>query len=134
MTPDARTDPLRPFGSEPVDQPGGGDNAAEVRAKYGVTVVLSGFAVVLAAFGIAVLAFDVANDVSTALAPITGVIGTIVGAYFGVQVGASGKEESDAARTKAEDEAKKLATVAPPKAAAEILGVNTSSWGPDHLR
>jgi hypothetical protein len=95
-----------------------------LRAKYGVAVVLAGFLVVLLAFGGALLAFNAANDVSTALAPITGVIGTIVGAYFGVQVGASGKEESEAARSKAEDEAKALAAVAPTAQAVQVLGLH----------
>jgi hypothetical protein len=99
------------------------ENFEVARAKYGVTVVLAGLGGTLVAFGLALLAFDTASAVSAALAPITGVLGTIVGAYFGVQVGASGKAESEAARTKAEDDAKKLAAVAPPEAGLAALGV-----------
>jgi hypothetical protein len=88
-----------------------------------VLVVLAGLGVTLVAFALSVFVFDAAEDVSTALAPITGVIGTVVGAYFGVQVGASGKEDAEAARTNAENEAKKLAAVAPAAAAAYVLGI-----------
>jgi hypothetical protein len=93
-----------------------------VRARYGVQVVFAGLAVVLAAFAIAVIAYSEASGVSTALAPITGVVGTIVGAYFGVQVGSAGKQGAETARDKAEDQAKKLAAVAPAKQAAGVLG------------
>jgi uncharacterized protein YacL len=105
-----------------VRQPTAAESAELVRARYGVTVVLAGLVVTLVAFGLTLLAFDKAGSVSAALSPITGVIGTIVGAYFGVQVGASGKAESEAARSKAEDDAKKLAAVAPPEAAMAVLG------------
>jgi hypothetical protein len=104
------------------------------RAKYSVTVVLAGLAVVLVAFGIAVLKFGAA-DVSTALAPVTGVVGTIVGAYFGVQAGASGKEttersadarvaQADQARQAAERDAKALVAVAPAELATRVLGMD----------
>jgi hypothetical protein len=99
------------------------ESAEFARAKYGVTVVLAGLGGTLVSFGLALLAFDKASAVSAALAPITGLIGSIVGAYFGFQVGASGKSESEAARTKAEDDAKKLAAVAPPEAGLAALGV-----------
>jgi hypothetical protein len=101
-------------------------DAEIARARYGVTVVLAGLVVTLVAFGLALVAFDKAGSVSAALAPITGVIGTVVGAYFGVQVGASGKSEAEAARTRAEDDAKKLAIVAAPGPAMSILGMEPS--------
>jgi hypothetical protein len=107
-----------------------GEDAAALRARYGVLVVLAGLAVILVAFVITVIVFEPeVGDVSTALAPITGVIGTIVGAYFGVQVGGAGKEQAEAARDKAEDQAKILAAVAPPAAAAAVLGYASSEFG-----
>jgi hypothetical protein len=105
------------------------DDAADAevaRARYGVTVVLAGLAVTLLAFGFALLAFDKAGSVSAALAPITGVIGTIVGAYFGVQVGSSGRSQAEAARAKAEDDARRLAIVADPGPAMSVLGMEPS--------
>jgi hypothetical protein len=101
-------------------------DAEIARARYGVTVVLAGLAVTLLAFGLALLAFDKAGSVSAALAPITGVIGTIVGAYFGVQVGSSGRSQAEAARAKAEDDARRLAIVADPGPAMSVLGMQPS--------
>ena len=37
------------------------------------------------------------------MAAITGTVGTIVGAFFGVSVGSAGKEKAEEARDKAED-------------------------------
>jgi uncharacterized protein YacL len=93
------------------------------RAKLGVLVVIAGLAVILIGFVLAVLHYHVAGDAATALASITGVVGTIVGAYFGVQVGSQGKASAEAARTHAENQAKALATVAPKADAAAILGL-----------
>lgn len=105
----------------------GADTSADaVRARYGVYVVTVGLLVILAGFVLAVLHYSDAGSVSTALAPITGVVGTIVGAYFGVQVGSQGKAESDSARTQAENQAKALAAVAPADLATSVLGLSTS--------
>jgi hypothetical protein len=111
-----------------ADEARAGDakDAEIARARYGVTVVLAGLAVTLLAFGLALLAFDKAGSVSAALAPITGVIGTIVGAYFGVQVGSSGRSQAEAARAKAEDDARRLAIVADPGPAMSVLGMQPS--------
>jgi hypothetical protein len=111
--------PEQPTAGEP-SRPAA-ERTQDARGLYGVIVVLAGLGVTLVAFGLSLLAFDKAGSVSAALAPITGVIGTIVGAYFGVQVGSSGKAESDAARTKAEEDAKKLAAVAPSGPAMAVL-------------
>ena len=82
----------------------GGTSTDEAeRWKYGLWVVFAGLAVILAAFGAALVAFSEAADVSTALAPVTGVVGTIVGAYFGVQAGAAGKEKAEEQRAQATD-------------------------------
>jgi hypothetical protein len=99
------------------------ESTETTRGLYGLIVVLAGLLVTLGAFGLALLAFSGSENVSAALAPITGLIGTIVGAYFGVQTGASGKAHAEEARTKAEDDAKKLAAVAPAAEAKAILGV-----------
>jgi hypothetical protein len=78
---------------------------------------------ILAAFVFASLRYDTATDVSTALAAITGTVGTILGAYLGVQAGSQGKEESEAARQKAEARAVALAAAAPYEQALEALAM-----------
>jgi hypothetical protein len=113
---------------EPPPKNGPAQRATEwVTDRSAVVVVLAGLGVVLAAYGLSLIAFDTGDDVGTALAPITGVIGTIVGAYFGIQAGSAGKAESDQARDQAEKQAKALAAVADAGAAERVLR-ETGGW------
>jgi hypothetical protein len=89
----------------------GAQTFSDKRWSYGLYVVLGGLLVVAAAFVFAVFKVDKAS-VSALYAGLTGVTGTIVGAYFGVQVGQSGKHEADQARDKAEERATQLAMTA----------------------
>jgi hypothetical protein len=82
--------------------------------------VLAGLAVILTAFLLALGEYSKAADVSTALAPVTGVVGTLVGAYFGVQVGSAGKERAEDAREKSEQEAKAALAALPPDRAEAV--------------
>jgi len=50
-----------------------------------------------------------------------GVIGTVIGAYFGVQVGSSGRKEAEDGRHRESEKAQALAAVAPPEVAGPIL-------------
>jgi hypothetical protein len=77
--------------------------ADELRVRYGRDVVIAGLVVLLIALGVAVFNWDTAQDVSVVLAALTGTVGTIVGAFFGVSVGAAGKEKAEDARDKAEE-------------------------------
>lgn len=87
---------------------------------YGLVVVLAGLVVITFAFVVALKEYDKAADVSTALAPVTGVVGTLVGAFFGVQAGAAGKEKAEAARSKSDEQAKAALGALPPEQAEAI--------------
>ena len=93
------------------------------RAKYGFYLVVIGLVVILVVFVVAVWKYGAANDVVTVVGSVTGVIGTIVGAFFGLQAGAAGKEKAEAARKDAEEKALKLASALQPEVAAKILGM-----------
>jgi Na+-transporting methylmalonyl-CoA/oxaloacetate decarboxylase gamma subunit len=98
---------------DPANGKGNDTGADRDRIRYGFYVVVIGLGVVLLAFGFAVFRWTTAADVSAALAPITGVVGTVVGAFFGIQVGSQGKEAAEKDRKEAEDEkdkAKDLST------------------------
>ena len=87
--------------------------ADELRVRYGRDVVIAGFLFLAIIFGIVVFRWSTAQDVSIVLAAMTGTVGTIVGAFFGLNVGAAGKEKAEEGRSKAEDkkdDAQKLAT------------------------
>jgi hypothetical protein len=91
-----------------------------MRVKYGFRIVIGGF--VLVGFGLAlsVWKWSAATDVSSVLGLITGVVGTVVGAFFGVQIGSQGKEKVEVARKSAENRALHLAAALGPKA-EEVL-------------
>ena len=101
-------------------------NPADSQAKVilGFWLVVIGFAVILTAFLVAVIVFSSATDVGTSMAAITGTVGSLVGAFFGVQLGGAGKEKADAKKDEEADKAQKLAAVSDPKVAAQILGVD----------
>lgn len=96
-----------------------GDQAARDKVRFGFYAVLAGLATLTAMFIAVVVMFETATDVSTALGAVAGTVGTLVGAFFGIQVGTAGKE-------KAEDDAKKLAAIASPELAARALGFDIS--------
>ena len=77
---------------------------------------MTGIVAVLVALGIAVLAFKSAADVAQSIGPVTTVIGTIVGAFFGIAVGSSGRDQ-------ATDAAIKAAAAGEPGAMKSALGV-----------
>lgn len=90
------------------------------RWRYGITVVIAGLITILGAFLVAVWQFDTAAEVSTALAPITGVVGALVGAYFGVQVGSEGKKDAEKDRKESQELANAALGALPPEQAAEV--------------
>ncbi|MFG1629052.1 hypothetical protein [Kribbella sp. NPDC049227] len=100
------------------------DSDSGARWKYGLIALGIGAATLIAAVVIIGIAW---NDNATALAAVTGTIGTIVGAYFGLQVG--GAEAEDAKKKRDEAEGKKdsalkanvlLASQLPPDQAGPI--------------
>ena len=94
-----------------------------VKAKYGFWVILSGLAVLLITFLYSGWRWPDVKDASTALAAVTGTIGTLVGTYFGFHAGASGKDQAESARTVAEDKVEKLAGLLPRDDAIRVLGI-----------
>ena len=97
--------------------------ADAARWKYGFYVVLTGIVVILIAFGAAVFA---AEQFATMFAGVCGVVGTIIGAYFGIQAGQSGKARVEVELHRAHELAVRLAAhVGPahaPKVIDEVLG------------
>jgi hypothetical protein len=82
----------------------GTDPTVDPKARYGFWIVIAGLGSVIILYIGTIITFAIlttsdtlANNVVASMGAITGVIGSLVGAYFGVQLGASGKEASDAA-------------------------------------
>jgi hypothetical protein len=74
----------------------------DVKAKYGYHIIIAGLALVSVLYIVTIIIFailtpeNLANNVVASMGAITGVIGSLVAAYFGLQAGAAGKESSDA--------------------------------------
>ena len=66
--------------------------ADAARWRYGFYVVVTGIVAILVAFGARLFA----SGERAAFAGVAGVVGTIIGAYFGVQAGQSGKARVEA--------------------------------------
>jgi hypothetical protein len=62
---------------------------------YAAYVVAGGLLAVVAVFAAAVVRYDDATAVSTAMAPVTGVIAALVGAYFGIRGASMAQEKAN---------------------------------------
>ena len=65
----------------------GAQQAGQERMKHGYRVIIAGFILVAAVIADAIFRWTSANDVAL-VAGLTSLVGTVVGAYFGVQAGA----------------------------------------------
>ena len=97
--------------------------ADAARGRYGFFVVVTGSVAILVAFGAAVFA---TKDFASLFAGVAGVVGTIIGAYFGVQAGQSGKAKVEAELAKSQELVVRLAayvgTSNAPRVIDEVLG------------
>jgi hypothetical protein len=75
----------------------------------GFVIVILGLVCLLTVFLVANFKFSSASDVTTTVTSVGGVIGTIVGAFFGLQLGAAGKDKVEQQRNKAQERALELA-------------------------
>ncbi len=58
--------------------------------------------VVAVTFSVSVLKWSTAADVATVMGSVTGVVGTLVGAFLGFKIGSQGKEKADEDRREAQ--------------------------------
>ncbi|MGV9325040.1 hypothetical protein [Streptosporangium sandarakinum] len=80
--------------------------AEAARWRYGFYVVLTGLLVILVAFVVISMR---AGESAAPFAGLVGVSGAIIGAYFGVQVGQSGKDRAEAELRRTNEMAIRLA-------------------------
>jgi len=92
-----------------------------LRIKYGYRAILGGFILVAVVLVVAIWRWDVANDVAVVVGLFTSMVGTVIGAFFGIQVGSQGKEEALAARDQAETTANAALSALPKDDAKEVL-------------
>ncbi|GAA4954717.1 hypothetical protein HD597_001437 [Nonomuraea thailandensis] len=92
--------------------------ADATRWRYGFLVVVAGIVALLIAFGAAVFA---SGEFAALFAGVAGVIGTIIGAYFGVQAGQSGKARVEAELARTQEMVVRLAAYVGPTNAPRVI-------------
>lgn len=91
------------------------------RVRYGAGLILAAFVLLGAVFGIAITKYTVPQSVTLVVGSVASVVGTIVGAFFGIQVGSSGKEAAEAGRVQAEKAARLALAKLEPHEADQIM-------------
>jgi len=71
-----------------------GRSVDQEQLKYGARLVGGAFVLLGVVFAIAVWRFTAARDVTAAVGSVATVVGTIVGAFFGVHIGTAAKESA----------------------------------------
>ncbi len=106
-----------------ADTPGGADKLGRPYAFY---VVALAFIVVLIAFVTAMAIFrdlfEEAAEVTTALSSLFTVIGTVLGAYFGIKVSSDVTDKTRGAIERANDMANRALAALPPEEGKQITG------------
>ncbi len=113
---------------EPV-QPAGLAASAEgvmaradmTRIRYGAWLIGAAFVLLGAVFCVAVQRYATASDVVAVVGSVATVAGTILGAFFGAQVGSAGKEAAEVRRGHAERAARLALGRLDPMAAEELI-------------
>ena len=84
-------------------------NRAFWLSAYGLTLA------VMLVFFLVLMGFKTSSDVTSIVGLFTSVLGTLVGAFFGLQIGSAGKEQAEERASDAEKKAGALQSAADPK-------------------
>jgi hypothetical protein len=91
-----------------------------LRLRYGFWIIITGFALVFLITIISTFRWVEVTSVATVVGAVASLVGTVVGAFFGVQVGAVGKERAEAERERSEQGIKAALSMLPPEAAEQL--------------
>ncbi|MGN6794326.1 MAG: hypothetical protein ACTHJW_18230 [Streptosporangiaceae bacterium] len=91
------------------------------RIRYGAWLIVAAFLLLGVVFGIAVWRYATASDVVAVVGSVATVAGTILGAFFGAQVGSAGKEAAEARRAHAERTTRMALGKLDPHVAEELI-------------
>ncbi len=92
-----------------------------LRLRHVLRITLTGFGLILAVFGCAVWRMQLPSEIAAVVGTVSCLVGTVVGAFVGVQIGSSGTERAEMARKIAEEMALSLAASTDPSRAAEVM-------------
>ena len=91
-----------------------------LRLKYGFRIIITGFALVAFITVVSIFRWAEVTSMATVVGAVSSLVGTVVGAFFGVQVGAVGKERAEAARERSEEAVKAALSMLPPESAQHL--------------
>ena len=92
----------------------------QMRIRYGLLIILAGFVLVALVSVVAIFRWDDATNTAAVIGATTSLVGTVVGAFLGVQVGSAGKERAEAARERSEEAARAAMAMLPPDSASRL--------------
>jgi len=116
-----------PGGRKTVFQPDPNIDIEQLRVRFGYRVILWGFLLVglslVVAWGVwnARTADMKFSDVVSIVTAVTGIVGTLVGAFFGVSASATARDQAEKARQDTQALANKALAALPPDAAAKVV-------------
>jgi hypothetical protein len=90
-----------------------------LRLGYGFWII-TGFALVAFIIIVATFRWVEVTSVATVVGAVSSLVSTVVGAFFGIQVGAVGKERVEAARERSEEAVKAALSMLPPESAEQL--------------
>ncbi len=79
-----------------------------------------GFFLIALITAASILKWDDVTSVATVIGATTSLVGTVVGSFLGVQVGAAGKERVEADRKQSEETARIALSMLPPEVAKQV--------------
>jgi hypothetical protein len=91
-----------------------------LRIRYGLWIILAGFVLVALVSVVSIFKWEDVTSVATAIGATTSLVGTVVGSFLGVQVGAVGKERAQADLRHVEEVARLALSMLPPEVARQI--------------
>jgi hypothetical protein len=91
-----------------------------LRIRYGLWIILAGFVLVALVSVVSIFKWEDVTSVATAIGATTSLVGTVVGSFLGVQVGAAGKERAQADLRHVEEVARLALSMLPPEVAKQI--------------
>src|SRR5215213_3218566 len=96
------------------------DQVDRMRLRYGLLIILAGFGLVALIALISIYKWEDVTNVATVIGATTSLVGTVVGAFLGVQAGAAGRERVEADRNKSEETARIALSMLPPEVAIQV--------------
>ena len=96
------------------------DELDRMRLRYGFWIIVIGFGLVAFITLIAIFRWNEVANVATVVGAVSSLVGTVVGAFFGVQFGSAGKEKAEAARDRSQEVAEAALSMLPPESAERL--------------